>query len=116
MGWYLWYWMRLEGEDAPALIGAGGFKGRPSPDGTVEVGYSLLESEWHRGYATEAVGALIDWAFRSPAISRVIAETFPDLAGSIRVLTRLGFRLIGTGSEPGTVCYVRLRSPADAGD
>jgi RimJ/RimL family protein N-acetyltransferase len=109
-GWYLWYWIRVDPEGGDALIGAGGFKGRPTPDGTVEVGYSLVESAWHQGYATEAVAALIDRAFEHPSILRVVAETYPDLAPSIRVLTRLGFRFLGTGSEDGTVRYVLVRS------
>ncbi|MBI1744803.1 GNAT family N-acetyltransferase [Candidatus Acetothermia bacterium] len=43
-GWGLWYFiLRSENEQEHILIGGGGFKGRPSPDGTVEIGYSLLE-------------------------------------------------------------------------
>jgi len=108
-GWFLWYWIRVDPGGADELVGAGGFKGRPTPDGTVEVGYSLVESAWHQGYATEAVGALIDRAFEHPSIFRVVAETYPELTPSIRVLIRLGFRYLGTGAEDGTLRYVLVR-------
>src|SRR4051812_17637270 len=45
------------------LIGLGGFKGGPTKDGTVEVGYSIVEDEQRKGYATEAVAGLCRQAF-----------------------------------------------------
>ena len=63
----------------PACIGVAGFKGEPAADGTIEIGYSLLEEFQRRGYATEAVSALVAWAFAHPEVRRVIAETLPDL-------------------------------------
>jgi ribosomal-protein-alanine N-acetyltransferase len=100
VGWGTWYFV-LRGNDttAPTVIGNGGFKGKPAADGTVEVGYSLME-EFHRaGYATEAVRGLLTWAFDHPQVHRVIAETYPELLASIRVLEKNGFVLIGKGSE-----------------
>jgi RimJ/RimL family protein N-acetyltransferase len=38
-------------------------------------------------------------------VRRVIAETLPELAGSIGVLRRCGFRLLGEGSEPGVIRF-----------
>ncbi|MGH7701955.1 MAG: GNAT family N-acetyltransferase, partial [Gemmatimonadales bacterium] len=51
------------------------------------------------GYASEAVAALSRWAFSHPEVSRVIAETYPELGASRRVLERNEFRLAGSGSE-----------------
>lgn len=109
-GWLSWYWILREdaGEDA-VLIGSGGFKGRPQPDGTVEVGYSVLPQYQGCGYATEAIAGLLSWVFTHGEVSRVIAETKPENQPSIRVLEKLGFDYIGQGSEPGVIRFELAR-------
>ena len=79
-------------------------------DGTVEVGYGIVSDQHRRGYASEAARALVGHAFARPAVRRVIAETYPELIGSIGVLRRCGFRHIGEGSEPGVVRYELTRA------
>src|SRR6185436_2050549 len=59
VGWGAWYFVRSNGLVA---VGCGTFKGKPSVDGTVEVGYSVLPEYQGRGFATMAVGALVKWA------------------------------------------------------
>lgn len=99
-----------------SLAGIVGYKGRPAgPDGTVEIGYSVLEQFQRQGIGAEAAGVLIERAFRSPEVGRVIAETLPQLLPSIRVLEKNGFRLIGGGSEPGVIRFELLRSDYEAG-
>ena len=105
-GWMSWYFVRKEDR---VLVGQGGFTGRPE-GGTVEVGYSLLEAHQKRGYATEAVRALIDRAFSFAEVHTVTAQTLPGLTPSIRLLERLGFRLAGPGSEEGAIRYALTRS------
>ena len=100
-GWGLWYVLQ---RGANLLIGSAGFKGRPAADGRVEIGYSILAPWQGRGYATEAVQALIGWAFADRRVGRVVAETSSDLTPSIRVLEKCGFRraspaAIGSGAE-----------------
>jgi RimJ/RimL family protein N-acetyltransferase len=109
IGWAAWY-ILLCGEDRrKTAIGTCGFKGGPDEDGAVETGYSILPEHQRRGYAPEAVAALVDWAFTNPAVSRVIAHTFPDLRASIRVLEKCGFALVGAGEEEGTVRFEHVR-------
>jgi [ribosomal protein S5]-alanine N-acetyltransferase len=96
------------------VIGICGYKGPPSEDGSVEIGYSIVAEQQRRGFATEAAAALVDRAFESAAVSRVIAETLPGLVPSITVLERNGFRLLGQGSEPGVIRYQLTRSEFDA--
>ena len=85
---------------ARTLIGAGGFRGAPDANGSVEVGYSLLADHQRRGYATEAVEAWVAFAFSDPRVTRVIAQTLVGLTPSIRVLERAGFTFAGTGDDP----------------
>jgi len=72
------------------LIGTGGLYRSPSSEEVV-VGYSIVASHQRRGYATEATAGLVAHAFGLPGITRVLAETLPDLTPSIRVLEKLGF-------------------------
>ncbi len=48
------------------VIGEMGCKGGPDAAGTVEIGYGIIPAYRGQGYATEAVGALVDWAVRRP--------------------------------------------------
>jgi len=86
------------------LVGVAGYKGGPV-DGTVEVGYGVVSNFQRRGFATEATRALVQQAFASPGVERVIAETLPSLKPSIGVLEKCGFRFIGDGSEAGVIRY-----------
>ncbi|MGH7232685.1 MAG: GNAT family N-acetyltransferase [Nitrospiraceae bacterium] len=47
-------------------IGNGGFKGAPTADGTVELGYSILPEHQRHGCATEAVSTLVASAYSDP--------------------------------------------------
>ena len=59
--------------------------------GAGEVGYSLLSEFRGRGFATEAVSALLDEAFAIAHLQRVCAYCVPQNLASIAVLERLGF-------------------------
>lgn len=110
-GWGQWYFVLRNGKDGEQRpIGNGGFKGRPDAEGRVEIGYSILERHQRRGYAPEAVRALVSWAFDHREVTRVEAHTLPGLAPSIRVLEKCGFELVGDGEEAGTILY-RLPRP-----
>ncbi len=110
-GWWMYF---AVARDAPpfgrVLVGTAGFKGPPSPDGTVEVGYGIVSEYQRRGYATEAVGGMLAHAFTFPEVSRVIAETLPALEPSIGVLRKCGFRFIGDGSGPGVIRFEVTRA------
>ncbi|NIM49311.1 MAG: GNAT family N-acetyltransferase [Gemmatimonadales bacterium] len=62
-GWTWYLVLRHDATGARVLVGATGFKGKPTSDGMVELGYSVLKEAQGRGYATEAVKGLLAWAF-----------------------------------------------------
>ncbi|NGN94347.1 GNAT family N-acetyltransferase [Nocardioides sp. KC13] len=66
---------------------------------SASLGYCLGEAAWGHGYATEAAGALLGWAFDTLDLNRVQAEADTRNAPSARVLEKLGFRLEGTLRE-----------------
>lgn len=61
--------------------------------------YSLDDRAWRRGFATEAVRALLRWGFETLDLNRVQAETDTRNTASIRLLERLGFLREGTLRE-----------------
>ena len=107
--WWLYFVLLRCADGAPVLVGTAGFKGPPA-DGMVEVGYGIVAEHQRQGFAAEAVGGLLDHAFAAPGVRRVIAETYPELAPSIGVLAKHGFRRIGGGSEPGVIRFERTRA------
>jgi len=76
------------------LIGA---VGASLDDGELfpEIGYWIARDHWGRGYATEAAGAIRDWARRMFGVRAVIAGHFTDNAASGRVLEKCGFLYTG---------------------
>lgn len=109
-GWWLHFVVLQGGEAGRTLIGSAGYKGPPSADGTVEVGYGIVRDYQRRGYASEVVRGLLAHAFAIPAVGRVIAETLPELAASLGVLRKCGFRLIGDGAQPGVLRFELTRA------
>lgn len=80
-------------EDGHA-VGAMGFHGAPDEQGSVEVGYDLVETARGQGYATEALRALSAWALDRAEVTRVFAAVDPDNTASQAVLERAGFRRV----------------------
>ena len=105
-GWSAWYIVQVK----PAvLVGSIGLSGRPDAQGCVECGYAMLPKYQRRGYATEAMGGLIDWAFSHPEVRRIRAHTYRHLQASIRVLEKNGLSHVGDGDEPETIRFELAR-------
>ena len=81
-------------------IGDLNFKGITA-DGMVEIGYVIQEEQQRKGYATEAVTAIVNWAAKQPRVSRIEAETEPNNAASQRVLAKCGFAPNGVIGQEG---------------
>lgn len=109
VGWQR-YIALLEEGGARTLIGtAGGFRRAEKP-GECEIGYSVLADYQQRGFATEAAQAFIGWALSHADIEEIVAQTFPSLPRSIRVMEKCGMVFEGPGYQEGTVLYRRVRT------
>lgn len=86
------YWLTIIKEDN---FGAGlaGFKGYPDESGSSEIGYGIDPAYQNKGYMSEAVQALVDWALGHPFCKQVTATTVENPA-SRRLLEKLGARLV----------------------
>lgn len=104
LGWGIWIPVQ---RDENTIVGDAGFKGWPDREGTVEIGYGTAPSYRCGGYATEAVQALVRWAFSHPEVKRVVAECAPGNAASIRVLEKNGF--CQRGSDPQALFWENVR-------
>jgi RimJ/RimL family protein N-acetyltransferase len=82
--------------------------GPPDERGSVEIGYTVVADRRGRGYATEAVRALVVRAFERGA-TRVLAYTRPDNLASIAVLTKCRFRPSAVTERPEMLGFERLR-------
>ena len=118
VGWLGWYGI-FRGESghpeghadtlpeahADTLIGAAGYFGPPSPQGWVELGYSVCPEFQNRGFATEMTLALAKHAKSFPGVHQILAHTGPENLASIKVLQKAGFELVGPGANPGTLKF-----------
>ena len=95
-----WYaiWM-IELKDG-THIGESCFKGL-SENGIAEIGYGILDEYQNQGYATEAVEAILEWAFQDSRVTAIEAETEEGNIASKRVLEKCGFIASGVMGEEG---------------
>lgn len=63
---------------------------------TAEIGYWLGEEHWGKGIATEAVTAMVDYAFENTDLVRIFGIVFHPNKASAAVLENAGFRFEGT--------------------
>jgi ribosomal-protein-alanine N-acetyltransferase len=96
--WYVYAVVLPEGKRP--MIGHAGFHGPPGVNAVkvadaVEVGYSVFEPYRRRGYATEVVRALIDWASSKHGIRHFVASISPENEPSLALVRRLGFEQMG---------------------
>ncbi|MGD2131834.1 MAG: GNAT family N-acetyltransferase [Maricaulaceae bacterium] len=76
----------------------GVFKRGSDPDW--EVGYWMAKTAWGRGYATEALEAIVGWVGGELGANRLVAGYFDDNPASRRVLEKAGFKPTGcAGAE-----------------
>ncbi|MGW6021591.1 GNAT family N-acetyltransferase [Streptomyces sp. NPDC055099] len=86
--WGMFALVRVEDEVA---VGGMGFHGPPDEEGVAEVGYDLAAGARGRGYATEALRALSDWALARPGLTALLAVIDPENEPSQAVVTRAGY-------------------------
>jgi RimJ/RimL family protein N-acetyltransferase len=69
--------------------------------------YAFASAFQRQGYATEAVNAMIDYAFKQMNVRRIVATTEYDNDGSMGVMRRVGMR-IEKNPTPGDPHYLQV--------
>jgi [ribosomal protein S5]-alanine N-acetyltransferase len=73
----------------------------PNAGSEIDLAYHLTSGAWNRGYATEAVVAVLGHGFGSAGLDRVMAVALPDNVGSWRVMEKAGMRYEGLATYYG---------------
>ncbi|MGB3078050.1 MAG: GNAT family N-acetyltransferase [Saprospiraceae bacterium] len=66
--------------------------GEPNTEGEIEIGYGTYEDYRGKGYMSEAVGAMIEWAKSEPDVLLIVAATDKNNIASYRILEKHNFR------------------------
>ena len=90
-----WLQIAIELKETGLLVGDCAFKIEEDDDRRAEIGYTLSRAYQGRGIASEAVSCLLEYAFASLGLHRVIAITDVENAPSVALLERLGLRREG---------------------
>ena len=90
------------------FVGRGGF----GPiNGEVEVGYLLHKKYWGKGYATEALSALLEWAKQNIKTEYIIALTPLAHIASQRVIQKCGMKNYRQAEAYGVDCvFYRIKN------
>lgn len=91
-------------EPEPVVAGVVGCM-TPNDAGEVLIGYSVLPEYQRRGYASEALAAVMEWALRDRRVTAIVGDTYPELVASVRTMESCGLRFAGPGPEERTVRY-----------
>lgn len=100
------------------VIGTMGFVWYSSADRSAELGYSFSREYWNRGYATQALQAVVDAVFTSLPLNRLEAQHDLRNPASGRVMQKCGFRqegvlrsrILNKGEFVDVALYALLRS------
>jgi ribosomal-protein-alanine N-acetyltransferase len=79
----------------PRVVGSIGFHSPPDDYGRVEIGYDIVAGERRKGYAREAIQALLDCAWATGRARTCIASVSPHNTPSLAVIRAFGFRRVG---------------------
>jgi [ribosomal protein S5]-alanine N-acetyltransferase len=110
-----WNWLIVERESRRA-VGSVAFGGRPDPGGSVLIGYAMYPEFEGHGYATEAVRAMIRWAFHQQGV-RVVRALAPVWnTPALRVAENVGMHPVAADEDDdiGEVLVYAVSAPASA--
>jgi ribosomal-protein-alanine N-acetyltransferase len=105
-----WNWLILRQDDCEAL-GSVAFGGAPDDDGAVLIGYAMYPDCEGHGYATEAVRAMVQWAFAQPGVRAVRALAPVWNTPAVHVAEKVGMRPVSAAEddEVGEVLVYEIR-------
>jgi [ribosomal protein S5]-alanine N-acetyltransferase len=92
-------WTSYVAVDGDRAVGGGAFVGPPR-ENCVEIAYFTLKELEGRGYATRTAAELVRIARAADPHIIISALTLPELNASAKILTRLGFSVVGKVQDP----------------
>ncbi|MCM2292826.1 GNAT family N-acetyltransferase [Allorhizobium sp. BGMRC 0089] len=83
------------------FIGRAGFSRSKEHGSGYELGYSIAEKEWGKGFATEIARGLSRWFFETQRGDHFIAFAHVDNAASLAVLRKIATKDLGVAEHKG---------------
>lgn len=97
-----WLPMAIYEQESNTMVGHLNFHSPPNPDylqsiapDAIELGYEIFPDYRQRGYAFEAIQAVIAWLKQQDGISTVVLSILPENTASQRIAQKLGFKKWG---------------------
>jgi len=87
-----WVQLFIEERTSGTPVGDIGLGLCPEGDKALHVGYSIHRDQWGKGFATEAVGAVVPLVARTIGVKTAKAEIDVRNPASGKVLSKMGFR------------------------
>lgn len=81
------------------MVGDLCFIGEPNNLGEIEIGYGTYDEFQRKGFMTEAVGGMIEWAKQQPNVKAITASTDKTNVASYTVLEKNNFEKTGESDE-----------------
>jgi RimJ/RimL family protein N-acetyltransferase len=109
------YWSFIDRQSG-TFIGNGGLarheRGLSELDGHPEAGWAFIPAAWGKGFATEAMAAVLEWADEALGGAETRCIIDPGNTASERVAEKLGFvRLAEVNFPPATTFVYRRERP-----
>jgi RimJ/RimL family protein N-acetyltransferase len=89
-----WVQLSVIDRESGELVGDVGMSPAEGESGVMKVGYTIAPEQQGRGYASEAVGALVEYVLGTLGAEVARAYASADNIPSIRVAEKVGMRLI----------------------
>lgn len=89
-------WVLISKSDQK-IIGDIGFEGEPDANCEIEIGYGTYEAFRGRGFMTEAVAGIIEWAKAQDDVKTITASTGVDNVASYSILEKNNFIKVSEG-------------------
>ncbi|RZJ79151.1 MAG: N-acetyltransferase [Flavobacterium sp.] len=81
------------------MVGDICFVGEPDQEGEIELGYLTYEAYRGKGYMTEAIACILEWAKRQDFVKSVFAQTAKSNPASYKILEKNNFVKVGEDEE-----------------
>lgn len=91
-----WHWAFVLKEEN-RVIGTGSIGPDAQMQGYWGIGYNLRYDYWHKGYCTEAMKAIIDFAYRNLGVKKICSDHAVDNPRSGKVMEKCGLKFFRYG-------------------
>ena len=90
-----WATINVEIQSSGQSVGSVAFRFESLDFAIVEIGYRFLPQSQGKGYATEAVKALVQWLIKDIGVHKVVAKCDPENVASYKIMEKLSMQREG---------------------